>query len=294
MRRFLIKSIGFVGILALYFAGNTLINLYLMNKERVDLEGRTTLILGDSHPQRSIDPKLMANAVNVCQSAEPLMVSYWKLRALEKQNPIDTVLLGLAPHNLSTFNDLKFSDARWAEEMFRRTYPISHFERLNDRLEIHRPTRWKVLWKHLGFFPDREHVHYMGGFAPLQGSNLSNWKDPIERHYFDNGNELHVSDLQLQYLDSVVQFCRSRNIRLILTSHPLHPSYLNHIPPQFVEAFRRVSSRTDTPAMVFDRMEHVYPDSLFNNTDHLNSYGATRFTNELKQWLAEQANGATH
>lgn len=277
-----------MSLVVVYFAANTLVNLYLIKKERVELKDRTTLILGDSHPQRSIDPKLMANAVNVCQSAEPPVVSYWKLKALHRQNQIDTVILGLAPHNLSSFNDLKFSDATWAEEMFRRTYAIADFGALKDQVQIDQSVRLKVLWKQLSFYPKRKHAHYIGGFVPVKTSNVTNWKDPIDRHYFKEGETLPVSAVQQNYLDSIILFCHRMEYTLILTSHPLYCTYWEHIPANHIDHYWNLTENLNGSALVFDRSHHTYPDSLFSNTDHLNKLGAKRFTTELTDWMAQQ------
>ena len=41
------------------------------------------LVAGDSHVMTALNPEILGSAANVAQGAEPLFVTYWKLRALD-------------------------------------------------------------------------------------------------------------------------------------------------------------------------------------------------------------------
>ena len=72
----------------------------------------------------AVDPDLFENATNVCQSAEPPIVSYWKLKKILQGNTLDQIIFGLAPHNISECNDYRFCETKWSKEIFNRIYPI--------------------------------------------------------------------------------------------------------------------------------------------------------------------------
>jgi len=151
MRRFLIKIMVFLVPLILYFALNATLNYYLISNQKIDLGEPQVLIIGDSHPQRSINPKLFKRAQNIAQTAEPYISTYWKLKTIIKAHKPDTILLGFAPHNISEFNDMKFSDEFWAGEMFRRIYPIAKFSEIKNKIPVNKKLYFQTLWKQTAF-----------------------------------------------------------------------------------------------------------------------------------------------
>ena len=92
-----------------YFGINNVINSILISREDLHLTS-STLIMGDSRTQYSLDPHLFPSANNISQTAEPYFLTYWKLKALIDLHEIDTVILGFAHQNISAFNDRKLSD----------------------------------------------------------------------------------------------------------------------------------------------------------------------------------------
>jgi len=63
-----------------YFAINSLINHVFFIDVSLIMENTKTLIIGDSHPQKSINPEYLSQAKNISQTGEPLILTYWKLK----------------------------------------------------------------------------------------------------------------------------------------------------------------------------------------------------------------------
>jgi hypothetical protein len=80
MKRFLRKAIFFMIFPVLYMSINMLINSYIYNNEEVKLKKKNILIIGDSHPRRSLNPKYFKSAQNIAQPGESLVLTYWKLK----------------------------------------------------------------------------------------------------------------------------------------------------------------------------------------------------------------------
>lgn len=243
------------------------------------------LIAGDSHPQRSLNPKYFHDAQNISQSAEPYVLTYWKLKKIVQSISPDTLIIGLAPHNISQFNDLKFSEQLWASEMFSRSYPIEEFSDISDKIDVDFPTYYKVLWKQTAFYPKRNHNPFVGRYENVEGSYITDIDDAVKRHYYLNGEALGVSDLAIEYLDSIVSLAKAKDITLIMVSNPVHEQYLNKIPDPIMQKFDALIERYSDQHLVFDKTRSPYPDTLYLNADHLNESGAKRFTLEFIDYL---------
>ena len=289
MRKFLFKVIVFSAILVLYFAANMAVNRYIFLHEPLPLKDKLVLIAGDSHTQKSLNPKYFPSAQNISQVAEPYVVTYWKLKRIFKSTKPDILILGFAPHNFSEFNDIKFSNEKWSGEMFKRYYPIEEFDEISNKVSVDLNKFYEVLWKQTAFYPKPSHINYLGKYTNNHKSNINNWRITIRRHYYHDRQAFAVSKFSTGYLDSIVALCKAKNIQLVLASNPVYGKYHKKIPSKFKKAFNRVIRKNKNHCLIFDKTKEVYPDSLFLNSDHLNEYGAKRFSEELIEYLGKRS-----
>ncbi len=269
----------------LYFSANMMINYLFYNNQPIPVIKTNVLIAGDSHPQKSLNPEYFNNAQNISQAAEPYVLTYWKLKNIFHSYIPDTLIIGFAPHNISELNDLKFSNERWSSEMFKRSYPIEEFNKISNKIPIDFTTFYKTLLKQTAFYPKKNHINYIGNYSNNNNNNLSNSETAIKRHYYHKGIELNVSELAVNYLDSIVELCNSRKIELIMVSNPVHEQYLNNIPIAIMDHYADLTKKYNINLIVFDKTGEIYPDSLYLNSDHLNETGAKKFTTELIKYL---------
>lgn len=281
MKRFIIKTIVFIFFLFCYFGISCLINLYLYTHQVVHIPNKKILIVGDSHPQRSLNPIYFRSAENISQSAEPYVLTYWKLKRIFQYYNPDTLILGFAPHNISQYNDLKFSNNEWASEMFRRSYPIGQYSDIENSMPVDYVTFYKTLIKQIAFFPKKNHINYIGNYSNSAESNISDWKHATKRHYYFNNKKLGISKVATTYLDSIVNQCLMRNISLVLVSNPVHKNYFDNIPSSIIQEYENLKNKYAKKFLVIDKTQDFYPDSLFLNSDHLNDSGAIKFTREI-------------
>ncbi|RNC80032.1 MAG: hypothetical protein ED557_12950 [Balneola sp.] len=288
MRKFLRKLAIFTLFPVLYFGINIAANWYLHSNQPVPVENVSVLIVGDSHTQRSLNPEYFNSSINISQTAEPYVLTYWKLKKIFNSFTPDTLILGFAPHNISGFNDLKFSNERWSDEMFRRSYSISEFDQISNTIPVDYKAFYKVVWKQTAFYPKKNHVNYIGGYTNNKTNIISDWEATIERHYYYDGIELGISETSINYLDLIIELCVSKNIEIVLVSNPVHINYLENIPPAAMQRFNALAERYSKKHIVFDQTTAMYEDSLFLNSDHLNELGARRFTKELLNYLSDK------
>jgi len=282
MKKFIYKNIIFLLSLILFFGIQATINYFIYSNHRDNIK-TNVLILGDSHPQKSVNPKLFNNSLNISQYAEPYILTFWKLKNILKNSKIDTVMIGFAHHNISAFNDLKFQDKGWSTEMFKRIYPIQEFKTITS-VEIDYLEFYKILWKQICLFPKLNHTNYIGNYSNSNYSNISNAQSAVHNHYYYEGKEIGVSKIAISYLDSLINICTIRGVKPILISNPVHKTYYKKIPSINISAFEELKTELISKGvMVIDKTKENYPDSLFLDVNHLNESGANRFTKEIKE-----------
>ena len=241
MKKFIRKIIVLALIPVLYFGINIAINYLIYKTQPSLIENAQILIVGDSHPEKSLNPKLMKNAQNICQTAEPYILSFWKLKKIFESSKPETVILGFAPNNIAEYNDSKFSNKKYANEMFRRSYPIQNFSEIDNKINVDYKSFYKILFKQTAFYPFRNHFNYIGNYSNNTGSNISDGESTAKRHYFFNSTERGVSENSISYLDSIISLCKTKNIKLVLISPPVHKNYLDNIPNRIFNKYSSLS-----------------------------------------------------
>lgn len=286
MNKFFKNLLYFTIPLFSYFAINISINHYIYSEEKVDLGNPRILISGDSHMQKSLNPDSFKSAINISQTAEPYILTYWKLQKIFKSFYPDTLILGFAPHNISQFNDLKFSDENWASEMFRRSYPIEKFEETSLKISVDYKTFFKIYFKETALYPKSSHINYLGSYSNSNNASYkSNWEEGIRRHFYHEGKKLNYSDITIHYLNSIIALLEKKDIKLILASSPVHEDYLSSVPPDILNKYNQLLKIYSKNHTIFDKTANNYSESLFLDSDHLNQNGAKRFTLEFIDFL---------
>ncbi len=284
MSQFLYKVCSFLGILLIYFLCNYGINQYNIANTTLPLEQESILIAGDSHTQKALDPVLFHSANNISQPAEPLFLTFIKLQyLLDRLNP-DTVILGFAPQNISTFNDRKLIDDRWAMEMYRRYAPLNRELLGLSPIEMSKTRLLRTIVQEQCLYPQKQHLDFLGGFANVDRINTIDPEPLRQTHFVVDEQEAVVSKVCLSYLDSITSLAQAKQLTLILVSTPIQTGYRNVIPKAIDEAYQeKVVELRSEGLMVVNFDEANYPDSLFLDPDHLNLSGTRKFYEEFQQ-----------
>lgn len=288
MEKFLKKLFLFGMIPTIFFGFNGLVNWFIYSSDKIEYD-HNVLIAGDSHLRKGLVPTLFNDGINISQAAEPYVITFWKLKKILNASTIDTVIVGFAPHNISAFNDLKFSKKRWASEMFKRTYPISEFENIEELVEVDRGTFYRTLWSQTAFYPKPSHFNYIGNYLNYDTSHVSDYKQVIQRHYFEDEKPLGTSEISISSMDSIITLTERTHTQLVLISTPVHKDYRNGIPDHILKKYSDLKNTyMQRNILIFDESTTPYPDDLFLNSDHLNSDGANKFTKKIIDLLKNQ------
>lgn len=266
-----------------------------------------TLLLGDSHTVKLMDPSAWENAVNLGMSGEFIYYSYYKLNRLLKDGcRPHSVIISLSYHSLATFP--YFGGA----EMNKR------YHLLVDRRFYHRKFRYEdlhqsTLARYLGNaigFPillgqdiaeyyklrnDSGTAGWMGAYEPATGSRIGkrrSLKAVLRRHFSKFGLPTGLSQAKLEYLNDLARLCQIHGIELWLVNTPVPPDYYKGIPASFIKATdHAASSLGQYDAHYLNLSTEPYKDEEFYDYDHLNAEGSERFSKKLAQLTGGQQPG---
>ena len=254
------------------------INIY-----RLDLDKhRSSMILGDSHGVHGINPELLSsNSVSYCMPAEPLSITYFKLKNIQKETNIDTLFLVVGPHSFSNIQDFTLIDI---ESTFIERYAqIVVSEDLEMPLDT--ISAFKCLVKEIALKPNFLFKKHMGDFDALESHsviNENNIKSRVNLHFYRDSSKGDVSLTQLKYYNKIHSFCKQKNILLFTVATPVHSKYLAEIPDVFMSSYDSIMD-THVCRSAVDGLRLLYHDSLFYDADHLNVRGSEVFTTYLKE-----------
>lgn len=286
MKHFLKKVVIFHCLLLLFFIVNTVSNYLIFKYSKVPVKKAGIWVVGDSHPQKGFSPTVLGSAENIAKPGEPYVISFWKLKYIFKQRHPDTVIIGFSQHNFSTFNDLKFSDAKWAGTMFERTYLIGHFDELKD-ITVDEKGYYSMFFKKMCLYPTTRHFEFLGKYANSSKSKLTDTEEAIKRHFYIKDSVADISATCVRYLDSLVNLCRTNGVTPVLIGAPVTKAYYDKIPEKFKVYYEaEKQKRMKEGLMVLDMTTIHYPDKFYLNTDHLNAIGATTFTGQVRKYFA--------
>lgn len=294
MKLFLQNLILFLFFLALYFGAIYFINYKKYSNQKTSFD-TNVLVIGDSHLQFALNPNLFYSCSNVCQPAEPYVLTYWKLKKLLKDNIPDTLIIGFGVHNFSAFNDYKYISKEFAQTMFQRSYTIEEFHTLK-KIKINWIEYYKFLFMRMCISPKENHIYYIGKYENTKKSNLKiqGADGTIKRHYYLNNKRIGISSIALDYLDSILNLCAKKGVKPILVSSPVYKSYFNKIPINHQKKFDEIKRKlTAMGIFVIDKTNVYFPDYSFFQCDHLNEIGAERFTREIIQEISQKPKRAS-
>jgi hypothetical protein len=282
MSRYL-KELGLFLIIGLvYIASNLLINKVGLARSISETPVKT-LIVGDSHPAKALNPGLFNSSENISQTTEPVFVSYWKIKEFLSLKKPEILIVGFAPHNLSGLNQALLEDPRFYNELYKRYYPL--FSKYGSNLSVKwsRFENFKADLKQNGFFPNNGQKSWVGQFENESGVDTLSVVGPIKRHYYRNQKEYPVSDMAIAYYDSIINLGVENSIDIYFINTPLLEEYRAQIPGNYMTTFENLKSVYASKGVrVLDYGAMELPGKYFLNPDHLNLQGANYFTEFLK------------
>lgn len=283
--------------------------IIFINKEREECNGEIeTLICGTSTAQRGIDPevideKMETVSFNTASSLQPLDGTYTMLKDMTRNNPVETVILGIAPDN-----------------MMRKNVDTVYKSRLYDRLESPYSKLKYLLegcslneWPYMMFYSARVD-NYFDSELIKENVNVKQseeYKDGqiIESNYKTKGMIANkkklkgeqidtlvpgesefkaekVKEHNLEYLTKIAEYCNENQIELILVYIPLPGKKIQSYGDMAVvhDYYAKFAEKYDILFWDFNyhkELKILYTNDKFEDTKHLNRDGAEIFSEQL-------------
>lgn len=290
-----------------------------INKEKAALTicppDTKTLILGDSHARTALNPEFIRASFSSAQKAEELEYSYYKLKqALNTTNSLENIILTVSYFNFSSPVDNE-------AEMMKRYHRIIDESLYQDKAaykEYSAAIRFRHLIDHK--LPDYlpfgllnsiietwAEPMFVGGYELRSGSTIGQRRaldGAIQRHYY-HGNSLRpISPLRTAYFNKIVKLCQQKKVRLWVINTPLHLDYRAELPPQTVSHYQKIMTQGEQELILpngqelqeKDQADFIYldysylylPDAYFFDYDHLNSEGASFFSQIIDRLVSRK------
>lgn len=263
-------------------------DFYQQDKNSLDV-----LYVGSSHVYNAINPIVIyENAgytgVDLASSAQDMGTSYFYIKeALRYQQPECIILdaYGFVWESFSLEENYKRSldNMRWSEVKLEavRTWQQYHEEELLTRiftiLDYH--SRWGELVEY--DFSYRSDMVLMRGFAPTFESAA------VSHIPFNAEVGLEVTDRSREYFNEIVELCDENEIQLILISTPA----CDWTTVQS-DVVQKLADEYQVEYWDFNRSDEYESIGIYDMTDykdrnHLNVYGAEKFSAVLADRLCE-------
>jgi hypothetical protein len=275
MKSFIIKTCVF-GILVLMF-GFIIVFTASHYSKKVDWKLPTEkhiLFMGASHIQRAVNDSTMSSAINLARSSERYMFTYLKLqRILDYNQQVDTVFLMCAPTDLFENADDKYFKNEMVS-FFANFYPLFHLKQW--KIYGKKPlTAFGLLFRPtvVQYIKGVDYKFFIDGFNPTTDvmNTDSVYYQPITGKY---GNKINY-----EYLRKIISLCDEKGIKLFFIYCPVYKPECYYDQDYYYNAYNTNFSDIE----LFDYSHFPMPEDGFVDAHHLNYYGATLFTKELKR-----------
>ncbi len=290
MNKFLKKLLIFLLIPVIsaivLFYGMTLLVNSMTNEYKLN-PAITEIYIGDSHIQSSVNDNLLENAKNLGQSSESFYFTYFKLKRILQGNPgIRKVYLGFSYHSLSIYYD-KFISGEYSVSVSPHYFyilPVREQIRLlnwnHNNISSYLKSIFKAGRNQIDNLKDPD---FFSGYAnDFKKSAVvdSSMDKRLKFQYYPGNSISSFSEINLIYLNKIVELCRSRKIELAVLNTPLHSYYRNRIPKTFVDKYNEVIKQNGLKC--FDYSTIAMDDSCYTpDGDHVSVKGSLIFTKNL-------------
>ena len=274
----------------------------LLNPENFRLSDSTTvLIIGDSEVALSLNPEFIPYSDNQSIIAEPYLYTYTRLKLFLENNPqLESVLLGFNYQNIAKKYDLSLVDPREESFFFTREFMLLDENELkvfnsSDILFWRNYLAWKwgfptkengvLMLKSFFGKLDRKSLPYFGnymdgGTAGSVGNAQGRIKETIGKE-----SEYGIAPLQVEYLNKIIDLCRTHNVQLIMYASPLSKNYYDLIPDFLILEFERIQKELPDNIHFLNYARYSLSDSCFSDANHVNRYGAEIISRSVAEEL---------
>lgn len=282
MNKFLYKTLlAFCVALVLIFT----IQLILINtRSRLLSLPRdiTTIYIGNSTVECAVNDNLLPGSFNFARSAEPMNYLYAKLKLMHELNPMidtvrisfDDIILFKTDLNYPTRPSLYFLDQFELSDWYANFSKNTFEKNANGLTHLYDINLIKPMIASYYSNSDRRQLD-LGGYNRIKRDKLdfdiARQQDSVKSVRSVND----IPELNLYYLDRIVDYCKNKGIVLEFINTPKHKEVWN-------DSVYRTLHRIRYPQIkLLDFMQLQLPDFCYGDCCHLNDRGSDIFTSKM-------------
>ncbi|WP_273566565.1 hypothetical protein [Maribacter halichondriae] len=269
------------------------INYVLLRSSNIDFaENRNILVLGDSNAQCAINDSIFSTATNLALNADSYFYSYLKIkRIVETNQPVDTLLLSFAPHNI--FKNGWIEDPKLVRSRFRNYFGLMNAEDLRFIVGNNPRAVLNSAGQIIRHFPAStyqiltgQNIFDIGSYLPItrntMNEDLLRLKKGQSLTFFELPKDFTLSTKEIHYLEAIMELCKNENIKLYLINLPKREELLS-LDKYGVSEFEEIYRTRYEDVDFIDFSRFPLPDGSYADPVHLNLKGAALFSSYLRQ-----------
>jgi len=252
------------------------------------------LFLGDSHIANAVIDSLIPNSFNLSKRSEPYYYTYHKLKFVTSKSRIKKILLGYSYHNVSSYYD-EFINGNLSAVMPHKLFFCLD---LKEQLRVLHWNRKKLLLVLKKIFLSSYHQFYNlekekndywfydGYNNPFVEEKVDtiNIQNRILFQFYKEKKVAGFADLNIVYLNKIIDLCQEKNIEIYFIITPLHPLYVKKIPNIFKSKLNEFIVKKDINLIDLEGLN--LSDSCYvPDGDHVTIKGAEITTRALIRQL---------
>jgi hypothetical protein len=274
-------------LFALLIVSFAILNLYhylFLNEIRLSSNVKT-LFVGDSQIQTAINDRLIENSINISSTAESYYFNYYKLKNyLSSNSQIKKVYLGISYHNLSNYYD----DFIYGKQSVNISSGYFFILPTSERIEClvwnaDQPFLFikKIVLSDFSKIFKNKSEGYVNNFVNvIPSTEYINRK--LKSQFYNNGKLDAFSEINLDYLDRIINLCKTKKIDLIFLTTPLHKYYRDNIPDVYRNKYNEIIKSKKIEVIDLNSL-HLDDDCFIPDGVHVSQKGAIITTEQLKQ-----------
>lgn len=304
MKRFIVRSALFLGIVALVFGAICGFELrYELNAYREEVKApaqASILVCNDSQFDMGVNPGVDPAFFNFSAHGRTMDQAYLAMLDVFAANPgrFKTVAIDISPSAAVDRFDQAIPDMGYASQYYllHWLHPKENTRDMTGQLAVFRDNmvgrRWRLFWRSLrgrGEFTSS----ICGRFTPVIESQAVLSPDDFKGQFQARAHTVNdvpalTADAPLfRHVDAIVRLARENGAEPVIVTTPWHPELLKACRPDRLATFTKVVSdyARRKGCRYVDFLRQGFPDDCWYDAQHLNLKGSKAFTPMLRSAL---------
>lgn len=273
-------------------------------------EGHTAsiLVMGDSHAKHGIDPEIIGSCFNYAGLGENYLQTYFRLNKLIEDPTFSAsvILLQIDLHSFLTLTNRIGNEFHWKNyidfiklaidmqnPVFIEDWAIGNLFSYVTGSARNLPTLEVLIGLRNPSKLISGHAYSSIDHSLLTAEEQNHQAEMRVNRQFQRTH--YIDDVSLEYFNLILNLCDANEIQVILISYPITNIYYEYVSALITqeELLNCVDSIVKNHSCIVEHLNYLSlfwgKDSLFMNSDHLNSSGAQhlsrRISNDLRRLL---------